>query len=46
MATKTFKQEIFAPQKLTKYQQALADYHKGTPVMVHCGDLAIGSRQG
>ena len=33
MATKTFKQEIFAPQKLTKYQQALADYHKGTPVM-------------
>lgn len=32
-ATKTFKQEAFAPHKLTRYQQALADYRKGTPIM-------------
>src|SRR6267142_820133 len=32
-ATKNFKQEAFAPQKLAKYQQFLADYKKGTPVL-------------
>lgn len=32
-ATRTFKREIFQPHKLSKYQQALADYRKGTPVM-------------
>jgi hypothetical protein len=32
-ATKSFKQEVFQPHKLTKYQQALADYLKGTPVL-------------
>ncbi len=32
-ATKNFKQEVFAPQKLAKYQQFLADYQKGTPII-------------
>ncbi len=32
-ATKSFKQETFAPHKLTRYQQFLADYQKGTPVL-------------
>lgn len=32
-ATKTFKQEVFAPHKLAKYQRFLADYHKGTPML-------------
>lgn len=31
-ATKTFKQEVFAPDKLAKYQRVLSDYRKGTPV--------------
>jgi len=33
-ATKGFKQEVFQPHKLTKYQQGLADYVKGTPVLL------------
>ena len=33
MATKSFKGEVFAPHKLSRYQQFLADYAKGTPVM-------------
>jgi len=32
-ATKSFRQEVFAPHKLAKYQQFLADYIKGTPVL-------------
>jgi len=32
-ATKSFKQEVFAHHKLTRYQQFLADYLKGTPVV-------------
>jgi len=32
-ATKNFKQEVFAPHKLNRYQQFLADYLKGTPVL-------------
>jgi hypothetical protein len=32
-ATRTFKQEVFAPHKLAKYQQFLADYRKGTPIL-------------
>lgn len=32
-ATRTFKQEVFAPHKLAKYQQALADYLRGAPVL-------------
>lgn len=32
-ATKSFKQEVFAHHKLTRYQQFLADYKRGTPVM-------------
>ena len=32
-ATKSFKQEAFAHHKLTRYQQFLADYQKGTPVL-------------
>src|SRR5947208_1544865 len=32
-ATKLFKQEAFAHHKLTRYQQFLADYQKGTPVL-------------
>jgi len=32
-ATRTFKQEIFAPHKLAKYQQFLADYRKGKPIL-------------
>ena len=33
LATKTFKQEVFTPHKLEKYQRALADTAKGTPVL-------------
>ena len=33
MATKTFQGEVFAPHKLSRYQQFLVDYAKGTPVM-------------
>lgn len=32
-ATKSFKQEIFSHHKLTRYQQFLADFLKGTPVL-------------
>ena len=32
-ATKTFKQEVFTPHKLEKYQRCLADVAKGTPVL-------------
>ena len=32
-ATKKLKQEVFAHHKLTRYQQFLADYAKGTPVI-------------
>lgn len=32
-ATKTFRQEVFAAHKLAKYQQFLADYRKGTPIL-------------
>lgn len=32
-AGRTFRQECFAPHKLAKYQQFLADYGKGTPVL-------------
>ena len=32
-ATKNFRQETYAPHKLARYQQFLADYRKGTPVM-------------
>ncbi len=33
-ATRTFKRELFQPHKLAKYQRALADYHRGTPVLL------------
>ena len=32
-ATNNLKQEVFAHHKLTRYQQFLADYQKGTPVL-------------
>jgi hypothetical protein len=32
-ATKSFKQEVFAPQKLANYLRFLADVRKGTPVI-------------
>lgn len=32
-ATRNFKREVFASHKLAKYQQSLADYRKGTPVL-------------
>jgi hypothetical protein len=32
-ATKSFKQEVFAHHKLTRYQQFLVDYARGTPVL-------------
>jgi hypothetical protein len=32
-ATNSFKYEVFAHHKLTRYQQFLADYQKGTPVL-------------
>lgn len=32
-ATKNFKQEVFTPHKLEKYQRCLADTNKGTPVL-------------
>ena len=42
-ATKTFKQEVFAPHKLEKYQRCLADIGKGTPVLFF---LAPGAKKG
>lgn len=33
-ATKSLKQEVFAPHKLTRYQQFLAEYARGTPVLL------------
>lgn len=33
MAARGFKSEVFAPHKLAKYQQFLADYVKGTPIV-------------
>jgi len=33
IATKGFKGETFTPHKVSKYQQFLADYQKGTPVL-------------
>jgi hypothetical protein len=32
-ATNTFKQEVFTPHKLEKYQRCLADFRKGTPIL-------------
>jgi hypothetical protein len=32
-ATRGFKQEVFSPHKLTRYQQFLADYLKGSPII-------------
>jgi hypothetical protein len=32
-ATKTFKQEVFAPHKLNRYQQFLVEYARGTPIL-------------
>jgi len=32
-ATKNFRQEVFSPHKLAKYQRFLADYRKGTPIL-------------
>jgi hypothetical protein len=32
-ATKSFRQEVFTHHKLTRYQQFLADFLKGTPVL-------------
>jgi hypothetical protein len=32
-ATKGLKNEVFTPHKLTRYQQFLVDYGKGTPVL-------------
>jgi len=32
-ATASFRQEVFAHHKLSRYQQFLADYAKGTPVL-------------
>lgn len=32
-ATRSFKQETFAHHKLTRYQQFLADYQRGTPIL-------------
>lgn len=32
-ATKSFRQEIFTAHKLQKYNHAMSDYSKGTPVM-------------
>jgi hypothetical protein len=32
-ATKSFRQEVFAPHKLNYYQQCLAGYLRGTPVL-------------
>lgn len=33
MATRGFKREVFAPHKVMRYQQFLAEYAKGTPVL-------------
>jgi hypothetical protein len=32
-ATKSLKQEVFSPHKLSRYQQFLADYAKATPIL-------------
>jgi hypothetical protein len=32
-ATKSFQQEVFTPDKLSKYQRVLANYLKGTPIL-------------
>ena len=32
-ATKTFRQEVFARDKIAKYQHVLAEYRRGTPVI-------------
>lgn len=32
-ATRTFRQEVFAPHKLDKYHRALIEYKRGTPVL-------------
>jgi hypothetical protein len=40
-ATRAFKSEVFAPHKLTRYQQFLADYQKGTPIIY----FAVAPRQ-
>lgn len=32
-ATKSFRSEVFAHHKLSRYQQFLADYRRGTPIM-------------
>lgn len=32
-ATRSFKQEVFSHHKLTRYQQFLVDYQKGTPIL-------------
>lgn len=32
-ATRNFKQEVFTPHKLEKYQRCLADFKKGTPIL-------------
>jgi hypothetical protein len=32
-ATASYRQEVFSPHKLTRYQQFLADYKKGTPIL-------------
>lgn len=32
-ATKSFRQEVFAPHKLSRYQQALSNYKRGTPIL-------------
>ena len=39
-ATRNFKQEVFTSHKLAKYQQTLADYVKGTPVLFFLSLLA------
>jgi len=41
----SFRQEIFAPHKVVKYQEALAECAKGTPVVfVICSPLKKGPR--
>jgi len=32
-ATRSFKQEVFTPHKLEKYQRCLADFNRCTPVL-------------
>jgi hypothetical protein len=43
MATRAFKGEVFAPQKLAGYQQFLADFERGTPIVFF---LAAPARKG